>query len=115
MVAPANSKHEVLARLASRRQLLRDVGVRRLGRFGSFLTDEQRAGSDVDFLVEFDPARKSFDNFWMLSEILEETMQRPVDLVTVESLSPHVGPRILAQVEYVPLAEWSAPPHVGGD
>lgn len=105
MVAPANSKHEILARLASRSQLLRDVGVRRLGIFGSFLEDEHRADSDVDFLVEFDPAQKNFDNFWMLSEILEETMQRPVDLITVESLSPHLGPRILTQVEYIPLAE----------
>lgn len=105
MVAPTHSKHEILARLASRRQMLRDVGVRRLGIFGSFLTDEQRAGSDVDFLVEFDPDQKNFDNFWTLSEILEETMQRPVDLVTIESLSPYFGSRILAQVEYVPLAE----------
>jgi len=105
MVAPADSKLEIFARLASRSQLLRDVGVRRLGVFGSFLGDRAHVDSDVDFLVEFDPARKNFDNFWRLSEILEETLQRPVDLITVESLSPHIGPRILTQVEYVPLAD----------
>ena len=105
MVAPASTKTEIVARLASQSQMLRALGVQRLGIFGSFLSDHPRSDSDVDLLVEFDPERKSFDNFWQLSEMLEETLQRPVDLVTRESLSPHFGPRILTQVEYVPLAE----------
>jgi len=105
MVAPANTKVEILTRLTSRSHLLRALGVRRLGIFGSFLGDHPRIDSDVDLLVEFDPTRKNFDNFWQLSEMLEETLQRPVDLVTAESLSPHFGPRILDQVEYVPLPE----------
>lgn len=105
MDVAANTKLEVLTRIASQSRAIRGIGVRRLGLFGSFLGDNPRRDSDVDLLVEFEPARKNFDNFWELSQLLERTLQRPVDLLTKESLSPHLGPRILAQVEYVPLAE----------
>ena len=32
--------------------------------------------------------------------LLEEVFGRKVDLVTRESLSPYIGPKILAEVEY---------------
>lgn len=105
MDAPANTKLEVIARIAAQSRAIREIGVRRLGLFGSFLNGTPRHDSDVDLLVEFDPVRKNFDNFWELSQLLERTLSRPVDLLTKESLSPHFGPRILTQVEYVPLAE----------
>jgi predicted nucleotidyltransferase len=105
MVAPASTKLEILARLAECSEPIRQSGVRRLGLFGSFVRGNDSAESDVDLLVEFDPARKTYDNFWMLSELLEAALQRPVDLITTESLSPHIGPRILAEVEYVSLGK----------
>jgi hypothetical protein len=39
-----------------------------------------------------------------VSFFLEELFQRRVELVTVESLSPHVGPQILKEMEYADLA-----------
>jgi predicted nucleotidyltransferase len=105
MDAPVSSKREIVARLSSQGAQIRGVGVRRIGLFGSFLTDRPQADSDVDLLVEFDPAQKNFDNYWRLSELLEQQLQRPVDLLTTEGLSPYIGPRILAEVEYVPLGE----------
>ena len=39
-----------------------------------------------------------------LSERLEELLQRRVELVTRESLSPYLAPHILTSVRYVPLA-----------
>jgi predicted nucleotidyltransferase len=105
MIAPVSTKDEIIERLASRRDPIRRAGVRRLGVFGSFVRGSSHDKSDVDLLVEFEPARKNFDAYWSLSELLEETLQRPVDLLTTESLSPYIGPRILAEVEYVPLGE----------
>ena len=67
---------------------------------GLFVKNEQTAESDLDLLIEFKPGRKSFDNFMDLSFLLEEMFGRKVDLVTPESLSPHIGPKILAEVEY---------------
>lgn len=105
MDAPVSTKNDVLRRLRASSVGIRKTGVRRLGLFGSFVHDAAAATSDVDFLVEFEPERKSYDNFWALSELLEDALQRPVDLLTTESLSPHLGPRILAEVEYVALGE----------
>ena len=39
-----------------------------------------------------------------LSFFLEELLGRRVELVTLESLSPHIGPHILREVERVPIA-----------
>jgi len=39
-----------------------------------------------------------------LSFFLEEVLQHRIELVTVESLSPRIGPHILREVEYAALA-----------
>ena len=80
------------------------LGVLRLGLFGSFARDEANEDSDVDLLVEFAPGGKSFDRFLALADLLEEDLGRPVELVTPESLSRHIGPHILREVRYVSLA-----------
>jgi len=80
------------------------LGVLRLGLFGSFARDEAQSSSDVDLLVEFAPEAKTFDAFMQLAFLLEDALGRPVELVTPESLSPYLGPRILEEVEDVPLA-----------
>jgi predicted nucleotidyltransferase len=75
-----------------------------MGLFGSFVRGEQSPNSDIDLLVEFEPGRKTFDAFVELSHFLEQTLQHEVELVTVESLSPYLGPHILKEVEYASLA-----------
>jgi len=82
---------------------IRAFGVRRLGLFGSFARGQQNESSDIDLLVEFDPRQKTFDAFMNLCFFLEDLLQRRVELVTPESLSPYIGPHILREVEYVPL------------
>ena len=72
--------------------------------FGSFARNTQRADSDVDLLVEFFPGRKTFDNFIAVYELLEETLHRRVEVLTPESLSPHIGPHILQEAEDVIVA-----------
>jgi predicted nucleotidyltransferase len=81
-----------------------NLGVRRLGLFGSFARGEERPDSDIDILVEFAQGKKSFDAFMQLSFLLEELLGQPVELVTVESLSPYLGPHILKEVEYAAIA-----------
>ena len=101
---PANTKEEVFAVLADNAGLLKTFGVKRCGIFGSFVRGEQNEESDVDILVEFEEGQKSFDNFMRLAFFLEEALGRKVDLLTPESLSRHIGPRILREVEYEPVA-----------
>ena len=94
------NKEQIIRRMEDNRSALAALGVHRLGLFGSFVRDQQNGESDVDMLVEFKPGSKSFDNFMGLSFMLEELFGRKVDIVTPESLSPHIGPKILAEVEY---------------
>jgi uncharacterized protein len=77
------------------------LGVARLAMFGSVLRGDADAGSDVDILVEFMPGAKSYERFLALSELLEDRLGRRVELVTVEALSPFIGPRILAEAQDV--------------
>lgn len=96
-------KVDLFALLAKHQDQLKEFGVKRWGVFGSFARGEQSNRSDVDILVEFEPGKKSFDNFMHLAFFLEEQIGRRVELVTPESLSPHIGPHILREVEYAPI------------
>ncbi len=98
------TKEQILRLLREYQSELRRLGVKRCGVFGSFVRDEACPQSDVDILVEFEPEKKSFDNFMRLSFLLEDLFGRRVDLVTTESLSPYIGPHILSEVEYAPIA-----------
>ena len=103
-MATATTKRDVLKTLQQNSARLQALGVKRLGLFGSFAREEQKPASDIDLLVEFQPGKKTFDNFMELSFLLEELLQRRVELVTTESLSPYLGPHILREVQYVSLA-----------
>ena len=105
MVTPVFDKEDVLQRLHDARNEILARGVLKLGLFGSFVRGNADAESDVDFLVQFAPPMKCFDNFMSLSSLLEDVLRRPVELVTTEAISPHMGPHILSEVENVPLDE----------
>ena len=98
------TKQEILDVLERNQSRLRALGIKKIGLFGSFVRGEQRSDSDIDLLVEFDSGQKTFDKFIELSFFLEEILQHRVELVTVESLSPYLGPHILREVEYAALA-----------
>jgi predicted nucleotidyltransferase len=105
MVNTVNGKDELLKRFAENACQIKARGVQRLGLFGSFVRDAPHGDSDVDLLVEFRPGTKTFDNFMALALFLEELLQRRVELVTRESLSPYIGPRIIAEAEDVALGD----------
>ncbi len=98
------TKQDVLKTLHQNRDRLKALGVRRIGLFGSYVRGEQYSGSDIDLLVEFEAGQKTFDAFMELSFLLEEILQHRIELVTMESLSPYIGPHILKEVEYAALA-----------
>jgi predicted nucleotidyltransferase len=57
--------------------------------------------STDNLFVDFLPGQKSFDNFMELAFFLEELLGRKVEIVTPQSLSKHIGPHILKEVENV--------------
>jgi uncharacterized protein len=91
------TREETIRRLQAVEAQIRCLGVRRLALFGSVLRNEARSDSDVDVLVEFTPAEKTFDHFMALADLLEDTLEHRVEVITTESLSPFIGPHILAE------------------
>jgi predicted nucleotidyltransferase len=104
MEAAIKTKQDILKILHQNRVRLKDFGVSSIGLFGSFVRGEQHHNSDIDLLVKFAAGKKTFDAFMELSFFLEEILQRKVEIVTVESLSPYLAPHILKEVEYAALA-----------
>lgn len=95
------TKDEIFSLLQRQADSLRQLGVARLGLFGSFVRRQQTPESDIDLLVDFEEGQKTYDNFIRLSFFLEELFGRPVELLTNESLSPYIGPHVRREVEYV--------------
>ena len=95
------TRQHVFDVLTSSEPEIRALGVSRLALFGSVLRNQARPDSDVDLLVQFLPGAKTYDHFLALSELLEQRLGRRVELVTTDSLSPFIGPRILGEAEDV--------------
>lgn len=101
MATTVTTREQVIERLHQAEAKIRGLGVRRLALFGSFARGEPHSDSDVDLLVEFEPEQKTFDHFLALSDLLDELLQRPIELLTTDALSPYIGPHILAEAEDV--------------
>jgi uncharacterized protein len=104
MQAAIATKQDILDTIHDNGPRLRAMGVNRIGLFGSFVRGQQKPESDIDLLVEFEPNKKTFDAFMELSFFLDDLLLHRVELVTIESLSPYIGPYILKEVEYATLA-----------
>ena len=68
-----------------------------LALFGSVLTDEFNLDSDIDILVSLRPPgeRPVIGLQWFdLAEKLSRILERPVDLVTEQGLSPYIRPYV---------------------
>ena len=102
-MSAVTTQQEILDRLQRHRDRIRSLGVERLGLFGSFVRGQQSKKSDIDLLVRFRAGEKNFDKFMDLALFLEDLLQRRVELVTTEALSPYLGPRILSEVQDVSL------------
>ena len=71
--------------------------VESLGVFGSVVRGEENQESDLDLLVTFSET-PSLLEFISLEIYLSELLDIKVDLVMKDSLKPHIGKHILAEV-----------------
>lgn len=76
--------------------------ITRLSFFGSVLRNDFRPDSDIDVLVEFEPAHIPGFAFFGMQEELSEILGRKVDLHTPASLSQYFRDQVVkeAQVQY---------------
>jgi len=78
--------------------ILRRHNVKRAAVFGSFARGENKKGSDVDILIEFEKdVRKSLFDLARLKLDLEEILGKKVDVVEYSTIHPLLKDRILEE------------------
>lgn len=77
---------------AQKPYFVNELGVKRIGLFGSFARGNQREGSDVDVLIEMPP---NFNDLCVVWKILEKELNTKIDLVRV---GPHLGEPFLKDI-----------------
>jgi uncharacterized protein len=95
------NRDEILDTLKAREADLRAHGVRHAALFGSVARGEQRADSDIDILVDLDPAVvvTMFD-YAGLKDYVASLFPGSVDVVDREALKPRLRPRAGADAIY---------------
>ncbi len=75
----------------------RQYGARRIRVFGSVARGEERADSDIDFLVDFPIGYDLFAQRLPLTETLSEITGRPLDLIPEHELNKHLREAVLRE------------------
>jgi len=85
---------------AHKLDLKNEYGVKAIGIFGSYVHGEQTEQSDVDILVELENPI-GLIKLVRLNRSISQLLGIKVDLTTKNALKPHIGERILQEVQYV--------------
>ncbi len=72
-------------------------GARRIRVFGSVSRGEEKADSDIDFLVDFPQGYDLFRQRLPLTEQLQKLLSRPVEVVPEHELSPYIRDKVLKE------------------
>ena len=99
------NKENILKILSVNSETIKNYGAKRIGLFGSYVRDEQKPDSDIDFLVEFEKEKKTYKNFIRLTYFLQDLFNTKIDLITIKSLpeNRNFTQNVLNQTIYVTL------------
>jgi predicted nucleotidyltransferase len=94
-------KERALETLRHHAGALRARGVQRAALFGSVARGEATSNSDIDILVELDPAaRLDVFRYAGLKRYIEELFDAPVDVVSRAGLKPHLRTSVMDHAIY---------------
>lgn len=80
---------------------LRVRGVRRAAVFGSVARNENRSDSDLDIMIEIDPAaRLTVFDYAGVKEYISGLFDGRVDVVNKDALKSYIGPAAVADAIY---------------
>jgi uncharacterized protein len=87
------NRDEILAKLRENETALRARGVNHAALFGSRARGEDRPDSDIDIMIEFDPAAHvTVFNYAGLKSYIAGLFDGPVDVVNRDGLKPYIRP-----------------------
>ena len=94
-------RQEILAKLRENETALRARGVSHAALFGSRARGDNWPHSDIDIMVEFDPAAHvTVFNYAGLKDYIADLFDGPVDVVSREGLKPYVRPAAATDAIY---------------
>jgi predicted nucleotidyltransferase len=96
---PPLTAEEILGKISAQAGELREMGVEKIGLFGSYVRGEADPASDIDILVSL-RAAPLFTGYMRVKLYLEDLLAHPVDLVPEENLRQELRDRILGEVIY---------------
>jgi len=76
----------------------KDKDIKKVELFGSFARGEQNKNSDIDLLIDF---KDGLFEFVKLKNSLEEKLNKKVDLVTKDSISPYIWEYVKNDVKVI--------------
>jgi predicted nucleotidyltransferase len=95
------TRDEIIKKLKDREADLRAQGVAHAALFGSIARGEDRPDSDIDILVDLDPAIVvTIVDYAGVKDFIADIFDRPVDVVSRESLKPRFRPKATADAIY---------------
>lgn len=102
-LSPAEELEHITSQLLQLKPTLQKTyHITELGIFGSYIRGEQIVYSDVDILVDFDPAfRLDLLTFGQIEDDISDVLEKKVDLVMKRALKPNIGKNILNEVTYL--------------
>jgi len=94
-------RDEIIEKLREREADLRAQGVAHAALFGSVARGDDGPDSDIDILVDLDPAIVvTIFDYAGVKEFIANIFDRPVDVISRESLKPRVLPKATADAIY---------------
>ena len=87
------TRDQVIQKLRDEEPALRGRGIRRATLFGSVARGDAGPGSDIDLVVDLDPAAKiSVFDYADIVGYIQSLFSEPVDVSNREMLKPHIRP-----------------------
>jgi len=94
-------RHEIFAKLRENEPALRARGVNHVALFGSYACGDDRADSDSDIMIAFDPAaRVTIFNYAGVKEYIANLFHGPLDVVSREGLKAYTRPAVTTDAIY---------------
>src|SRR5271166_7198168 len=94
-------RQDILAKLRENEAALRTRGVNHAALFGSRARGDDRPDSDIDIMIEVDPAAGiGVYEYVALKDYIAQLFDGPVDVVSREGLKPYLRPALTADAIY---------------
>ena len=98
------TKQDIFQTIIDNKEAIKNFGVTEIGLFGSYVRDEQTEESDIDLLIHYNIKEINYKKYFLFCEYMDNLfIDKKVEVVSKNGLSPYIGPHILKSVTYVEI------------